>query len=38
MSLITNVDILDEAKECLSKKNKTTKVIAVNKGANQFVL
>lgn len=30
--------MIDEAKEYLSKKNKTTKVIPVNKGANQFVL
>lgn len=30
--------MIDEAKEYLSKKNRSTKVIPVNKGANQFVL
>lgn len=30
--------MIDEAKEYLSRKNKTTKIVPVNKGANQFVL
>lgn len=30
--------MIDEAKEYLSKKNRSTKVIPVNKGANQFIL
>ena len=30
--------MIDEAKEYLSRKNKTTKIIPINKGANQFVL
>lgn len=30
--------MINEAKEYLSRKNKTTKIIPINKGANQFVL